>query len=54
MWQSAAGFSEVIFALKVVTTYGMPRRTVYTPGVIPVLSRHAVWAELILISVILP
>ena len=54
MWQSAAGFSGVIFALKVVTTYGVPCRTVYFMGVTPVPSRHAVWAELILISVILP
>ena len=54
MWQCAAGFFEVIFALKVVTTYGVPCRTVYIMGVIPVPSRHAVWVELILISVIVP
>ena len=28
MWHCGAGFSGVIFALKVVTTYGVPRRTV--------------------------
>jgi len=28
LWQCAAGFSGVIFALKVVTTYGMPCRIV--------------------------
>ena len=54
MWQCAAGFSAVIFALKVVTTYGMPHRTVYIMGMIPVPSRHAVWAELVLISVLVP
>ena len=54
MWQCAAGFSGVIFALKVVTTYGMPHRTVYIMGFIPVPSRHAVWAELILISLLVP
>ena len=54
MWQCAAGFSGVIFALKVVTTYGMPCRTVYIMGVIPVPSRHAVWVELDLIVVMVP
>ena len=54
MWQCAAGFSGVIFALKVITTYGMPHRTVYIMGMIPVPSWHAVWVELDLIFVLVP
>ena len=54
VWQCAAGFSGVIFALKVVTTYGMPPHTSYIMGFIPIPSRHAAWAELILISILVP
>ena len=53
-WQCAAGFSGVLFAFKVVTTYGMPQHTMYIMGFIPVPSRHAAWAELILISLLVP
>jgi rhomboid domain-containing protein 1 len=54
VWQCAAGFSGVLFAFKVVTTYGMPQHTVYIMGFIPIPSRHATWAELILIHVLVP
>ena len=49
----AVGFSGVIFALKVVTTHLAPAGASYVMG-IPIPSRLAVWAELILISVLFP
>lgn len=49
----AVGFSGVIFALKVVTTHLTPAGASYVMG-IPIPSRLAVWAELILISVLFP
>lgn len=54
LYQCAAGFSGVIFAVKVVTTYRLPPGMSYIMGVIPVPSRLAVWAELIVISVLIP
>ena len=49
----AVGFSGVVFALKVVTTHLLPPGNSYIMG-IPVPSRLACWAELVLISVITP
>lgn len=53
LYTCAAGFSGVIFALKVVTTYHLP------PGItnvmmFPVPSRIACWVELILIQLLVP
>lgn len=50
----AVGFSAVIFALKVVTTYLEPRSTSLIMGIIPVPSRLACWVELVIISVLFP
>ena len=50
----AVGFSAVIFALKVVTTHLQPEGVVMVMGIIPVPSRLACWAELVIISVIVP
>lgn len=49
----AVGFSGVIFALKVLTTHLTPSGTSFMMG-IPIPSRLAVWAELVLISVLFP
>ena len=49
----AVGFSAVIFALKVVTTHLTPPGTSFMIG-IPIPSRLAVWAELVIISVLVP
>lgn len=50
----AVGFSGVIFALKVVTTHLQPRGVSLIMGFIPVPTRLACWAELVLISVLFP
>ena len=52
--QCAAGFSGVIFAVKVVTTYRLPPGMSYIMGYLPVPSRLAVWAELLVISILIP
>ena len=49
----AAGFSGVIFALKVLTTHLEPGGTQWIMG-IPIPKQLGVWAELILISVLVP
>ena len=49
----AVGFSGVIFALKVVTTSLEPPGMSYIFG-IPIPKRLAVWAELVVISVLIP
>lgn len=53
LYTCAAGFSGVIFALKVVTTYHLPPGMSYVM-VFPVPSRIACWIELILIQVLVP
>ncbi|RDD45696.1 Rhomboid-related protein 4 [Trichoplax sp. H2] len=50
----AVGFSGVIFALKVVATYVSPPSTNYIMNLIPISSRYACWAELVLIQVLVP
>lgn len=52
--ECAVGFSGVIFALKVVATHDTPAGTTYLMGFIPVWSRYACWAELLLIQVMVP
>lgn len=54
LYQCAAGFSGVIFAVKVVTTYRLPPGMTYIMGLLPVPSRLAVWAELLVISILVP
>lgn len=54
LYQCAAGFSGVIFAVKVVTTYRLPPGMSLIMGILPVPSRLAVWAELIVISILVP
>ena len=54
LYSCAAGFSAVIFAVKVVTTYKLPSGTSYVMGMLPVPSRLAVWAELLVISILIP
>ncbi len=53
MESCAVGFSGVIFALKVVTTHLQPPGMSSVMG-IPFPSRIACWAELVLISVLVP
>jgi rhomboid domain-containing protein 1 len=48
----AVGFSGVIFALKVLTTYYLPGGTVYLLEVFPLPSKYAYWCELIAISLV--
>ncbi|XP_039254980.1 rhomboid-related protein 4-like [Styela clava] len=52
--QCAIGFSGVVFAVKVVTTYMAPTGTERLMGFIPVNSRYACWFELVLIQLIVP
>lgn len=53
--QGAIGYSAVIFALKVITTHRMPRgSSVSLMGFITVPVRLAVWAELVLVSLLAP
>lgn len=52
--QCAVGFSGVIFAVKVVTTYLTPPGVSLIFGCIPVNSRSACWFELILIQFLVP
>ena len=47
-------FAGVIFALKVVTTYLLPPGTTYIMGFVPVNSRYACWAELLVIQLMVP
>uniref|UniRef100_A0A1I8HK38 Rhomboid domain-containing protein n=2 Tax=Macrostomum lignano TaxID=282301 RepID=A0A1I8HK38_9PLAT len=50
----SVGFSGVIFALKVLTTYNLPPGVSYVMGFLPVHSRLAVWAELVIIQLVTP
>lgn len=50
----AAGFSGVIFALKVVTTYNLPMSSMTNVYLFNVPSRFACWVELVLIQVVAP
>lgn len=50
----AAGFSGVIFALKVLTTYYTPVENQRIMGLFTVPSRWACWVELVLIQLIVP
>ncbi|XP_041482806.1 rhomboid-related protein 4-like isoform X2 [Lytechinus variegatus] len=50
----AAGFSGVLFALKVLTTYYTPVQNQRIMGMFSVPSRWACWVELILIQLIVP
>lgn len=50
----AAGFSGVIFALKVLTTYNLPSGVSMVMGMFPVPMRWACWAELVLIQLLVP
>uniref|UniRef100_A0A1I8JBE8 Rhomboid domain-containing protein n=1 Tax=Macrostomum lignano TaxID=282301 RepID=A0A1I8JBE8_9PLAT len=50
----SVGFSGVIFALKVLTTYNLPPGVSYVIGFLPVHSRLAVWAELVIIQLVTP
>ena len=54
LYTCAAGFSGVIFALKVLTTYNLPSGTSYVMGMFPVPVRYACWAELLLIQLLVP
>ena len=50
----AAGFSGVIFALKVVTTYNLPSGSVTNMFLFNVPSRIAHWVELVVIQLLVP
>ena len=50
----AAGFSGVILALKVLTTYNLPSGVSMVMGVFPVPMRWACWTELVLIQLLFP
>lgn len=50
----AAGFSGVIFALKVLTTYHLPSGVSMVMGLFPVPMRWACWVELIVIQLLVP
>lgn len=54
IYTCAAGFSGVIFALKVLTTYNLPSGVSMVMGMFPVPMRWACWAELVLIQLLLP
>ena len=50
----AAGFSGVIFALKVVTTYNLPSGSMTNVFLFRVPSRIACWVELVVIQLLVP
>lgn len=50
----AVGFSGVIFALKVLVSHYTAPGTQYILGIIPVPSKLAFWAELVIIQIITP
>ena len=54
IYTCAAGFSGVIFALKVLTTYNLPSGVSMVMGMFPVPMRWACWVELIVIQVLVP
>ncbi|KAG7154505.1 Rhomboid-related protein 4-like [Homarus americanus] len=53
MKQCAIGFSGVLFALKVLTTHYEGTDTRYVHGII-VPAKYAVWAELVVIQILVP
>jgi len=54
VFSCAIGFSGVLFAMKVLTTYIEPPSTTLLLGFIPISSKWACWAELILIQILVP
>ncbi|KAJ7392829.1 Rhomboid- protein 4 [Desmophyllum pertusum] len=54
IYTCAAGFSGVIFALKVLTTYNLPSGVSMVMGMFPVPMRWACWVELIVIQFLVP
>lgn len=54
IYTCAAGFSGVIFALKVLTTYNLPSGVSMVMGIFPVPMKWACWVELILIQLLVP
>lgn len=54
IYTCAAGFSGVIFALKVLTTYNLPSGVSMVMGMFPVPMKWACWVELILIQLLVP
>ena len=54
VYTCAAGFSGVIFALKVLTTYNLPSGVSMVMGMFPVPMRWACWVELLLIQLLVP
>jgi len=54
IFSCAIGFSGVLFAMKVLTTYIEPPSTTLLLGFIPIPSKWACWAELVVIQVLVP
>ena len=54
IYTCAPGFSGVIFALKVLTTYNLPSGGSVVMGMFPVPMRWACWAELVSIQLLIP
>ena len=54
IFSCAVGFSGVLFAMKVVTTFTEPPSTNLVLGFIPVSSKWVCWAELIVIQILVP
>lgn len=54
IYTCAAGFSGVIFSLKVLTTYNLPSGVSMVMGMFPVPRRWACWVELIVIQILFP
>ena len=54
IFSCAVGFSGVLFALKVVTTFTEPPSTYLVLGFIPVSSQWVCWTELIVIQILVP
>ena len=54
LYTCAAGFSGVIFALKVLTTFNLPSGVSNVMGIFPVPIRYACWVELVLIQLLVP
>jgi len=54
VFSCAIGFSGVLFAMKVLTTFIEPPSTTLLLGFIPISSKWASWAELILIQILVP
>eukprot|EP01083_Nonionella_stella_P258443 883384_1 len=52
--QCAVGFSAVLFGLKVILTHDSGSQSAVFGGLIRVPARYAAWAELVLISLVVP